>query len=156
MKIGIISSPGGHLEQSLFVLEAFDKHNIFLISYNSYPLRNFRHPRIDNVYLIRSFGDTKIGALFALSLSFFPFLKFFLKEKPDILFSTGSEIAIIAFYMGKYLFKTKLIFLESITRVVEPSFTAKSVYNISDLFLVQWESMLKKFGKKAQFVGKVI
>jgi UDP-N-acetylglucosamine:LPS N-acetylglucosamine transferase len=78
-----------------------------------------------------------------------------MKEKPDALFSTGSEIAIPAFYIGKFLFGAKLIFLESIARIKDISLTGKVLLPIVNLFLVQWEELLHKY-KKAKFWGRVI
>ena len=70
--------------------------------------------------------------------------------------STGSEIAILAFFLGKFFFRTKLIFLETVTRPKTPSFTARIVYPMTDLFLVQWETLLEKFGPKAQYRGRIL
>ena len=83
-------------------------------------------------------------------------LSIFLKEKPKVLFSTGAEIAIPSFYIGKFLFRTKLIYLECSAQVYSPSLTGRWVYPISDLFLVQWESLLQHYGPKANYVGGLI
>ena len=80
----------------------------------------------------------------------------FLKERPRVLFSTGAEIAIPSFYIGKFIFQTKLIYLESGAQVFSPSLTGKWVYPIADLFLVQWEPLLKHYGSKAKYVGGLI
>ena len=82
-------------------------------------------------------------------------LHILLKEKPDIIISTGSEIAIPVFYIGKLL-GIKTMFIESLCRVKEPSLTGKIVYPVSDVFLVQWEQLLCRFGKKAQYWGNVL
>nr|MCR4756139.1 polysaccharide biosynthesis protein [Lachnospiraceae bacterium] len=41
----------------------------------------------------------------------------------------------------------KVVYVESFARVNEPSLTGKLVYNMSDLFMVQWEDMLEKYPK---------
>jgi beta-1,4-N-acetylglucosaminyltransferase len=79
-----------------------------------------------------------------------------LKERPAILFSTGSEIAIPSFYLGKLLFRTKLIYLECSAQVYQASLTGRLVYPITDLFLVQWKPLLKRYGTKAKYVGGLI
>jgi UDP-N-acetylglucosamine:LPS N-acetylglucosamine transferase len=126
--------------------EAFKGHRIFLITYrekatlnqeNTYYLETWRSPTGFIVGLIKIF-------------------MIFLKEKPDILFSTGSEIAVPPFYFGKFLFRTKLIYLECSAQVYRPSLTGRCVYPITDLFLVQWEFLLKKYGPKAKYVGGLI
>ena len=80
----------------------------------------------------------------------------FLKERPRVLFSTGAEIAIPAFYIGKLLFRTKLIYLECSAQVDHRSLTGRWVYPIADLFLVQWESLLSQYGPRAKYVGGLI
>lgn len=44
--------------------------------------------------------------------------------------------------MGK-----KIIYIESFARVHNPSLTGRLVYKIADLFIVQWEDMLKVYDK---------
>ena len=145
-KIGIICSAGGHFREMLQVREAFKGQHTFILTYrekstlnqaNTYYLDTWRSPTGFIVGLIKIF-------------------LIFLKERPDILFSTGSEIAIPPFYFGKFLFGTKLIYLESCAQIFRPSMTGKWVYPITDLFLVQWEPLLKKYGPKAKYVGGLV
>ena len=145
-KIGLICSAGGHFTEMLQLQEAFKGHRLFVITYrekatlnqkNTYYLKTWRSPTGFIVGLIKIFN-------------------IFLKERPDILFSTGSEIAVPPFYLGKFLFRTKLIYLECSAQVYRPSLTGRCVYPITDLFLVQWESLLKKYGPKAKYVGGLI
>ena len=145
-KIGLICSAGGHFTEMLQLQEAFKGHRLFVITYrekatlnqeNTYYLETWRSPTGFIVGLIKIFI-------------------IFLKEKPDILFSTGSEIAVPPFYLGKFLFRTKLIYLECSAQVYRPSLTGRCVYPITDLFLVQWEFLLKKYGPKAKYVGGLI
>jgi UDP-N-acetylglucosamine:LPS N-acetylglucosamine transferase len=145
-KIGLICSAGGHFTEMLQLQEAFKGHRLFVITYrekatlnqkNTYYLKTWRSPTGFIVGLIKIFI-------------------IFLKERPDILFSTGSEIAVPPFYLGKFLFRTKLIYLECSAQVYRPSLTGRCVYPITDLFLVQWEFLLKKYGPKAKYVGGLI
>ncbi len=155
-KIAIVCSPGGHLEQALFVLDAFKNCEVFIVTYNFPTMKNFEYPGVNRVYYIKYFGDSIAEVFLTLFVSCFSYLKMFLKEKPQIIFSTGSEIAIPAFYIGKLFFGIKLIYLETMVRTDCPTVTAKYLYWISDLFLVQWESLLSKFGEKAKYVGRIL
>jgi UDP-N-acetylglucosamine:LPS N-acetylglucosamine transferase len=83
-------------------------------------------------------------------------LYIFVRERPRILFSTGAEIAIPSFYIGKFVFHTRLIYLECSAQVYNPSLTGRWVYPISDLFLVQWEPLLTQYGSRAKYVGGLI
>jgi beta-1,4-N-acetylglucosaminyltransferase len=156
LKVAIICSTGGHFEQAFRVLEAFNDCQNILITYNSPTLKDFQHPDLEKIYLLRYFGDSVMRVFVTLLFSCFTYIRIFLKERPQIIFSTGSEIAIPAFYIGKFLFRIKLIYLETILRIRYPTVTAKVVYWISDLLLVQWESLLPKFGGRAKYVGNIL
>jgi beta-1,4-N-acetylglucosaminyltransferase len=146
-KIGLICSPGGHFTEILQLLEAFEGHPSFLITYKEKATWDR-----ENTYYMRNLARSPI----ALIVGVLKILLIFLKERPDILFSTGSEIAIPSFYFGKFLFRTKLIYLECSAQVYQPSMTGRCVYPITDLFLVQWEPLLKRYGQRAKYVGGLI
>jgi len=83
-------------------------------------------------------------------------LRILLKERPDVVISTGGgEIAVPFCYVAKLL-GAKVILIETLTRITTKSAAGRLIYPIADLFLVQWEPLLKKYGKKAQYWGKVI
>ena len=88
-----------------------------------------------------------------LAKNFFQSMKIFLREKPDIVISTGADTA-IPFCMIAKLFGKKIVFIESFCRIKEPSVSGRIMYKISDLFLVQWKENLKFF-PKAKFAGSV-
>ncbi len=146
-KIGLICSSGGHYTEMLQLWEAFEECPKFLLTYREVTTMN----REGTYYLENVFKSpmTFIKGVVRIFM-------ILLKERPDILFSTGSEIAAPAFYFGKFIFGTKLIYLECSAQVYLPSLTGRCVYPITDLFLVQWEPLLKKYGPKAKYVGGLI
>jgi UDP-N-acetylglucosamine:LPS N-acetylglucosamine transferase len=146
-KIGVVCSPGGHLVEVLQLLEAFQDYPFFFLTYRSKATSNRK-----NTYYMDNFAKNP----FSLVSGILKILFIFLKERPRVLFSTGAEIAIPSFYIGKFIFQTKLIYLESGAQVFSPSLTGKWVYPIADLFLVQWEPLLKHYGSKAKYVGGLI
>jgi beta-1,4-N-acetylglucosaminyltransferase len=146
-KIGLICSHGGHFTEMLQLWEAFEDYPCFLLTYKEKATLNR-----ENTYYIKNIGRNP----FDLVMGVIKILFIFLKEKPDILFSTGSEIAIPSFYFGKFLFRTKLIYIECSAQVFHPSWTGRFVYPITDLFLVQWGALLKRYGPKAKYVGGLI
>lgn len=68
------------------------------------------------------------------------------------LFGTCFHFIYVFMIIGKYLFRSKLVFVESAAMVVQPSKTGRAIYKYCDLFLIQWES-LRKFYPNAKFVG---
>ena len=67
----------------------------------------------------------------------------FLKEKPDVIISTGVLACIPMLYIG-HIFHKKVIFIESFAKITSPTKTGKLIYKrkIADQFYVQWKSML--------------
>jgi len=146
-KIGLICSPGGHWVEVLQLMEAFEDYSFFFLTYHEKATLDREH-----TYYMGNFARNPLSLITGI----LRILYIFLKEKPRVLFSTGAEIAIPSFYLGKYLFRTKLVYLECSAQVYHPSLTGKWVYPITDLFLVQWESLLTQYGPKAKHVGGLI
>jgi beta-1,4-N-acetylglucosaminyltransferase len=146
-KIGLICSPGGHFTEMLQLLETFKGHPVFFLTYREKAMLNRK-----NTYYVTALVKSPWAFLMGVIKIFF----ILLKERPAILFSTGSEIAIPSFYLGKLLFRTKLIYLECSAQVYQASLTGRLVYPITDLFLVQWKPLLKRYGTKAKYVGGLI
>jgi len=145
--------------EMLRLKEAFIGHSFFLVTHR----RRYSMPLDDipKVYLIpyiymdfqRKYISKLLLFIDILIESFFE-LAVLLKERPDVVISTGSEIAIPISYMAKCLGK-KVIFIESLHRVNELSGSARVIYPIADLLLVQWESLIDKYAK-VKYAGRVI
>ena len=146
MKICLVCSHGGHLSEMLQLMDAFEGYQTFFITYDSARTRTLEHK-----YLLRNIGTNP----FVMAQAFLSMLRILLTERPIVIVSTGSEIAIPAFYIAK-LFRIKTIFIESWTRIDRPTGTGRIVYPVSDVFLVQWEQMLSKYGKKARYEGAIL
>jgi beta-1,4-N-acetylglucosaminyltransferase len=157
-KIGFICSSGGHLTEALSTIEAFEGRDVFLIVHDFPSLKQIQLDDVKRIYrlsIVLGYSSW-IAVLLTAFVNLFQLIRIFWVEKPSILFSTGAEIAIPAFYIGKIFFRTKLIFLESLARVNALSYTGKLLYPIVDLFLVQWPELLEKAGHKAVYGGRLI
>lgn len=146
MRICLVCSHGGHLTEILQLKEAFEEHETFFITYDSARTRE-----LERKYLLRNIGENPL----LMARAFVSIFRILRKEKPKLIISTGAEIAIPAFYLAK-LFRIRTIFIESWTRVVQPTGTGRIVYPVSDVFLVQWERLLPRYGKKAKYEGAII
>ena len=146
-KIGLICSAGGHYTEMLQLWGAFEGYPKFLLTYREVTTKDQK-----GAYYVENIFRGPLAFIKGVVKTFM----ILLKERPTVLFSTGSEIAVPPFYFGKFLFGAKLIYLESCAQIFRPSMTGKWVYPISDLFLVQWEPLLKKYGPKAKYVGGLV
>ena len=72
--------------------------------------------------------------------------KIFIKEKPDVVISTGA-LATVPMCLIAKVFRKKLIFIESFAKITSPTLTGKLLYKFADQFYVQWEDMIKVYPK---------
>jgi len=148
MKVCIACSAGGHLTEAMQLQKAWSERKHFFVSdKRSNALELSKKSR---VYFVECPRRNPLK-LFA---NFFQSLKVFLKEKPDIVISTGADTAIATCLIAK-AFGKKVIFVESLARISSPSLSGKIMYPIADLFFVQWRQNLKFF-PKAVFAGSVL
>lgn len=163
MKICLTCADGGHLDQMLSILDAFTGCGVFFITFNTEMTKEL--PKIAKTVYIRNFkgiiDPAKLPWLFQMIYTMIWMIRMILpcfiilrREKPDIIVSTGGGVTIPLCYLGK-LFGIRVIYIESISRLNKPSGTGRIIYPLADLFLVQWESMLKYY-KRAKYWGRVI
>jgi beta-1,4-N-acetylglucosaminyltransferase len=157
MNVYLISSPGGHLTQILSLLEALEECDVYVITLDFPNMRGVALDGVKEIYRIQLISDysMKFGLPLTLLKSFFLFFHLFLKKRPHLIFSMGSEIALPGFLVGKFLFRSKVVYIESLTRIEDLSLTGKIVYHFSDLFLVQWEKLTQRY-PKAGYRGRMI
>jgi len=70
------------------------------------------------------------------------FVKFF----PKTVISTGAHSTIPLCFLA-WLFRRKIIYIETIAVITKPTLTGKLMYKIADVFYVQWEELLEVYPK---------
>jgi len=140
LKICIACSSGGHLTEILQIRDVFDRRNNFFITFKRKDSEELAGK--EKVYYV---SDPKRNP-FSLIVNIFQSFIIFIKEKPDVVISTGAGVAVPICYISK-LFGKKIIFFESFCRIHEKSLSGKLVYPIADLFFVQWPEMKKLYPK---------
>ena len=81
----------------------------------------------------------------------FKSLNIFLSFTPDVIISTGSHTAIPLCLIG-HLFGKKIVYIESFANISTKSLAGSIAYNFADVFIVQWEDMLKLY-PNAIYIG---
>ena len=147
LKIALVCSHGGHLTEMDMLRPALAGHHCFLVTYHSARTEALPGP----CYLLRNIGANPCRLLGAFGRAAW----ILWREHPDVVLSTGSEIAIPFLWLG-HLLGVTTVYIESCCRVTGPSRTGPLVYPITDLFLVQWPSLLERYGPKARYVGGLL
>jgi len=150
IKIGLITSKGGHLFQLIQLKPLWKKYDRFWVIDKGIDVDFFL--KKEKVY--HAFFPDSRNIINAFK-NFFLAIKILKFEKPHFLLSCGAGIAVPFFIVGKFFLKTKLVFIEPYDFVDYPSLTGKIVYHFTDLFLVQHQHQ-KKWYPKAKYWGSVI
>lgn len=147
MKICLACSAGGHLTELMQIKEAFEGYESFVVTFKREDTENLEGRAY---YLV----DPKRNPLKIL-LNFFQALRVELVEKPGVVITTGAGVVVPLCIIAK-LFGSKIIYIESLARIDSKSLSGIILYSFSDLFFLQWEQMLDKWGSKARYGGKVL
>ncbi len=149
MKICLVASAGGHLNQLLELAESWEGYDIFFITTSKVVKKqlgangkvyvtgecNRRHP---------------MRVLKVLLLS----IIIIIRERPRVVMSTGAACGCIACFLGK-LIGAKIVWLDSITNIGKLSLSGRMVGHIANLFLVQWPELAERY-KDVEYAGAVI
>ena len=150
LKICFISSSGGHWEELMCLKKIMNKYKSFYVTENGGQMND---SNLKNIYGVKKIDRKEKLFIINFLVLFFKSLKIFLKEKPDVVITTGALVSYPICLIAK-IFRKKIVYIESFARVNSRSLTGRLMYPISDLFLVQWEEMLKLY-PNAKYVGGI-
>jgi beta-1,4-N-acetylglucosaminyltransferase len=142
----LVCSHGGHLAEMLRLEKAFEGCRTFYFCYDADTTRRLQHAyRVPNKPLSPIEFAANVVRL----------VQIFRRERPDMVVSTGAEIAIPAALVAK-LFRIPVLYVECGAQVFSPSTTGRILYHIADRFYVQWPELQKVYGPRAQYAGSLI
>lgn len=140
-KICFAASSGGHFEQLMMLEPLMKKYDSFILTEKTKYSINSKGI---SVKYLKQVNRKEIKFILSMIYNAIISLYIFLKEKPDIIICTG-VLSMIPICLYAKLFKRKLIYIESYAKINSPTLSGKFLYKYADLFLVQWESMLKVY-----------
>lgn len=147
MKILAVASGGGHWIQLLRMMPAFSECNVvYMTTMESYR----QEVGQSRFYVIRDANRwNKLGLLFMALRQ----VLIFLRERPDVVISTGAAPGYFALRIGKFL-GARTIWVDSIANAEELSLSGRKVSKHADLWLTQWPHLAKPDGP--YFMGAVL
>lgn len=150
IKICFAASSGGHFEQIMMLKPLMNKYDSFVVtektSYSS-NVEGFTNYRLMQV------NRKELSMPFRLIINGFESIHILIKEKPDVIITSG-VLAMIPLCLLAKLCGKKLIYIESFAKINSPTLTGKLLYKYADRFYVQWESM-KEFYPDAIYLGGI-
>lgn len=140
-------SAGGHLAELERALDGLHFENCFHVTYLGGRTSTIAPGRIYHVcHPRRSVARTLLNAAQSLWL--------LLRERPEIVISTGADVAVPTIVIAKLL-GAKVVFIET-SGSIEPSLAGRLVYRFSDLFVVPWPEKLRAFPKARLAQGPLL
>ena len=145
-KVCLVYSTGGHYFELVKSLEGIQIKKKYHVTFFSKKIK-----KKDKVYFIKHPQKNAIN----LFINFLQSLFILLLERPKMIISTGADVAVMTFILGKILLRTKNIFIESIGNMDKPTLSGRICYKFSDLFIIQFKK-LKKIYPNAKLAKGII
>lgn len=153
-RVVFISSTGGHLNELMQLKPLFENYNYNIITEkdktNEYLKEEYKERLCYLPYGTRSHLLKYIFIYFYLIIKT---IYLYLKLRPEVIVTTGTHTAGPMCYLGKIL-GSKIIYIETFANINRKTATGRLIYPIANLFIVQWEEMLKLY-PKAIYIGKL-
>jgi len=146
LNICLTSSHGGHLNELLELLPALEGHDFFFFCYDAPTTRT-----LERAYLVPNMARNPIAFLKNL----WRVWCIFRRERPDAIVSTGAEIAIPVWLVGR-LWRAPLCYIECGAQVATPSVTGRVLSRFARAFFVQWPELLPAYHGRARYAGSLI
>jgi len=136
IKTILIASAGGHKYELLKILKNLKFTDSYFLTFR---IGNFDSK--NDIFLIHPSRN-----FFKIIFNFFQSFYYLLKIRPKLIISTGADVTLFTFVLGKIFFRTHNIYIESFC-TDKYSITGKISYYFSDLFLIHHKNQTKFYPK---------
>ncbi len=138
-KVLAVSSAGGHWVELLRLRSALEGHEVVYVSTE----KDNQNQVPDNRFY--AVPDAHRGQYFRLIRLMLSMLMIIVRERPDVVISTGAAPGYFALRFGR-IFGARTLWLDSIANSEVTSLSARLVHRYADLWLTQWPHMAKPEG----------
>ncbi len=146
-KVLFIASTGGHLNELMQLKPMFNKYNYHLITEKDETTINLKSEYKDKISYLKYGTRSKLFSyIFIFIFNILKSIYLYIKIRPKYIITTGTHTAVPICYISK-IFGTKIVFIETLANRKSRTLSGKMIYPISNLFIVQWEEMLKLYPK---------
>jgi beta-1,4-N-acetylglucosaminyltransferase len=149
MKLLLVCSPGGHLQQMLALEPAWRGAER---SWVTLPAADVAY-LLDGDVVTLAHGPTN-RSVTNLIRNLWLAWRVLRRNRPDAILSTGAALAVPFFAVGKLL-GVRLVYVESVTRTETISLSGRLVYPLADRFFVQWPEAAGRL-RRAEYAGGVL
>jgi len=147
VKICVVSSCGGHLTEARCLRSAYAEFDHFYVLNDQALLP----PDMEG----RTFFITHAERDWRVLKNLWEAFAILRRERPHAILSTGAGPAVPFALIGRLFFGTRVIFVETITRIDQPSLTGRIMYRLAHDFFYQWKG-LERFFPKGRYGGALL
>ena len=153
-KVLFISSTGGHFTELMSLSPLFEKYDYTIITEKDKTSENLKEKFGKKLYFLPYGTRSKLFTyIFKYLYLCIKTVYLYFKIRPKVIVTTGTHTAGPMCILGK-IFGSKIIYIETFANIDKKTATGKIIYKIADLFIVQWEEMLKIY-PKAVYGGSI-
>jgi UDP-N-acetylglucosamine:LPS N-acetylglucosamine transferase len=144
----LVCSTGGHLQQLLALSEAWDGYSRVWVTFDKSDARSLL--RDERVVFAHGPTNRSVKNLLRNLVVAWRTLG---DVRPRVVVTTGAGVAVPFAWLGR-LRGARLVYVESFTRIDEPSLTCKLVAPVADRIYAQWPELVRAV-PKARYAGTV-
>ena len=153
-KVLFISSTGGHLNELLQLKPLFKKYEYNIITEKDKANIDLKKQYGEKLYFLPYGTRAKLFTyIFKYIFLCLKTVYLYFKINPKVIVTTGTHTAGPMCVLGK-IFGSKIVYIETYANTNKKTATGRLIYPIADLFIVQWEEMLKLY-PKAIYGGRI-
>lgn len=149
MRVLLVCSPGGHLQQMLALKPAWGDLDHAWVTLPSADV----DAALTGEEVTLAHGPTN-RSLKNLVRNAFLAWRVLRRRRPDAILSTGAGLAVPFFLLGRLL-GIRLVYVESVTRTESISLSGRLVYPLASRFFAQWPAAAERL-RRAEYVGSVL
>ncbi len=151
-KVLFISSTGGHFSELMQLKSLFNKFEFHIVTEKTKNNKYLKNEYKENIsFLVYGTKKNPLAYFFIYIFNIIKSIIIFIKQKPDVIVTTGTHTAVAMCYIAK-IFRKKVIYIETFANRNTKTVAGRLVYPIADVFVVQWKEMLEKY-PKAEYWG---
>ena len=158
-KVCLVSSAGGHLTQAVSIAgELAGEHDFILCVSRFTAVRGMELEEMRAIHFLPVYWGHQVpfGVLMGMAVSLWKFFRIFRRERIAYVITTGAEIALPALLVNRLFFRRPALFIESVSRIDTPSLTGRIAYHLADRVFVQWPGLLRHYGPRAEYHGRLL
>lgn len=145
-RVMFVASAGGHLAQLMQLRPWWERHDRVWVSFRAEDVTT----SLAGERLHFGYSPTTRN-IPNLIRNLFLSVRLLVRERPDVIVSTGAGMAVPFFWIGRLL-GSRTVYIEVYDRIDSPTVTGRLVRPVSDLFLLQWERQ-RRFYPSGTYAG---